>query len=96
MRSKPDQLSSRANPSSPTAVTPQLELPAVAVGSEKSAKKNAFLNSLGNFLAPKENTLGNYHTIPSLATALAGYSQYNRANNEDIKGSNIYAPNTYA
>ena len=96
MRSKPDQLSSQASQNSPTATTQQLELPAVTVGSEKLAKKNGLLSSLGNFLTPKENTLGNYHTLPSLATALAGYSQYNRANNEDIKSSNIYAPNTYA
>lgn len=64
---------------------------------EKLAKKNGSFWSNLNSLFQKDNSgLGDYHTIPALAGVIAGYDQYNRANSQEARGSNIYAPNTYA
>lgn len=48
-----------------------------------------------NTLLTRKKQLGDYHTVPSLATALAGFGQYNRANAQEVKGSDIYASNPY-
>lgn len=93
----PDQLSAQPNSSSTTAAASQLELPTVTVDNEKPAKKKgSFWSNLNSLFQKDDSGLGDYHTVPALAGALAGYDQYNRANSQEIKGSNIYAPNTYA
>jgi hypothetical protein len=43
----------------------------------------------------KNNYLGDYHTIPGLATAGVGLGQYLRARADEPKGSDIYAGNKY-
>lgn len=74
-----------------------LELPTVTVGNEKPAKKNgSFWSNLNSLLQKDNSGLGDYHTIPALAGVIAGYDQYNRANSQEARGSNIYVPNTYA
>lgn len=59
-------------------------------------KKTSFWSKLNSMFPTNDSGLGDYHTVPALAGVLAGYDQYNRANSQEIKGSNIYAPNTYA
>lgn len=56
--------------------------------------KPSFWDKLNTLLTRKKQ-LGDYHTVPSLATALAGFGQYNRANAQEVKGSDIYASNPY-
>lgn len=59
-------------------------------------KKSNFLNSLGNlFKSGSQSSLGDYHTIPGIASLLAGYNQYMRAESQAPKGSDIYAINPY-
>lgn len=59
-------------------------------------KKGSFFDKLKGLLASgSKSGLGDYHTLPGIASLLAGYSQYKRANSQDPKGSNIYASNPY-
>lgn len=65
---------------------------------EKSGgkKKGNFFKNIKDLLASgSKSGLGDYHTLPGIASLLAGYSQYNRANSQDPKGSNVYASNPY-
>ncbi len=59
-------------------------------------KKGNFFKSIKNLLTSgSKSGLGDYHTLPGIASLLAGYSQYNRANSQDPKGSDIYASNPH-
>lgn len=62
---------------------------------QPKSTKPSFWDRLNTLLTRKKQ-LGDYHTVPSLATALAGFGQYNRANAQEVKGSDIYASNPYS
>ncbi len=74
---------------------PALE-PIGSKGSSRKSKKPNLLNSLGGlFKSNSQGGLGDYHTLPGIASLLAGYNQYMRAESQAPKGSDIYAINPY-
>lgn len=74
-----------------TTTQPYDELQDESYGQKQPNKFTSFLNQLFN----KNNYLGDYHTIPGLATAGVGLGQYLRARDDEPKGSDIYAGNKY-
>lgn len=73
------------------------EVSSTPSGKTKDGKKkgNFFDKLSGLFASGSNNGLGDYHTLPGIASLLAGYSQYRRAESQNPKGSDIYASNPY-
>lgn len=96
----PDVVPTKPTSSASAAAVSETMLPALepieSKGSSRKSKKSNFLNSLGNlFKSNSQGGLGDYHTLPGIASLLAGYNQYMRAESQAPKGSDIYAINPY-